>query len=163
MAPRKPKASPKAKQAKAKPKTKTQQQKDDIKARITPEPSEELDALLKRYHGRPSKYDPSFCACVVAWGRLGKSKTWMAAEMMVTRNTLDNWATENPEFLSALTLAKHLEQQYWEDRGDNLMTTTGFAQNCWGRNMAARFPQEWREKLAITDPEGGAFKVQFVQ
>ncbi len=124
-------------------------------------PSEELDAIIKRYRGRPTKYDPAMCDVVVAWGLLGKSRTWMAAEMMVVRDTIDNWAKEHPEFLGALTLAKHLEQQYWEDKGDKLITTAGFAQNCWARNMAARFPQEWREKLALTDPDGGKLVIEF--
>jgi hypothetical protein len=63
--------------------------------------------------------------------------------------TLDNWAASNPEFLDALTLAKEHEQAYWEDLGHKHMTTTGFAQNCWGRNMAARFPKDWRESKQV--------------
>ena len=150
--PRKPTTATKADSSAAKRKTACKP-KDAPTVKVKPEDykdgQEHVEEILRRYRGRPTKYDPAYCDMVILWGKLGKSRTWMAAELMVVRNTLDNWAEENPEFLSALTLAKHLEQQYWEDKGDANLTQNGFAQNCWGRNMAARFPKDWQEKKAV--------------
>lgn len=145
----------KAKKSTAKPRTKrASAPKAAAKPKITVEMTDELEAVLKRYRGRPTKYDPAMCDAVIAWGILGKSKTWMAAEMMVVRETLDDWGKANPEFSDALRVAKQLEQAYWEDKGEKFITTTGFAQNCWGRNMAARFPKEWRESKELTGANG---------
>ncbi len=109
----------------------------------------EVEKIITRYRGRPTKYDPAYCEMVICWGRLGKSKTWMAAELMVVRETLDDWAKANPEFSDALALAKQLEQQHWEDQGHNGLTTMGFQGSVWNRSMAARFPKDWREQKQI--------------
>lgn len=95
--------------------------------------------------GRPTSYDPAYCDQVIEWGKLGKSKAWMAAEMGVARNTIDNWADANPEFLSAFTLAMDLSQQWWEDAGQKGMIENTISAPIWSRSMAARFPADWRE------------------
>ena len=146
---RKPKVAPKPAKKPAvakKPKGRTMATAEGIQ---TPEVCEELESVIKRYRGRPTKYDPSFCEAVIAWGRMGKSRTWMAAEMMVARNTIDNWANDNPDFLSALDTAKQLEQQHWEDLGQDNIRAIGFQQSVWRRSMAARFPKEWRESSEV--------------
>lgn len=107
---------------------------------------EEMEALIKRYRGRPTKYRPEFCDMVVLWGRLGKSKTWMCAELMVTRQTLENWMADNPDFLDAMELALQLSQLWWEDKGQNSLTTVGFQGSVYSRSMAARFPKDWTER-----------------
>ena len=45
--------------------------------------------------------------------------------------------------------AKNLEQLWWEDKGQESLLTQGFAQSAWSRSMAARFPDEWREKAEV--------------
>jgi hypothetical protein len=114
-----------------------------------PEGSEEAEAILKRYAGRPTKYDPAYCHMVILWGRLGKSRTWMAGEMMVVRQTLDNWANEHPDFAEALAIAKQLEQQHWEDLGSDNIRAVGFQGSVWRQNMSSRFAKEWRETKDI--------------
>ena len=109
----------------------------------------ELGNLRKRYRGRPTKYRPEFCEAVITWGHEGKSKTWMAATLMVARQTLDEWAKANPEFSHALTLAKQLEQHWWEDKGQDNLKSQGFQGAMWSRSMAARFPKDWREKTHV--------------
>ena len=54
---------------------------------------------------RPTDYQPSYCEDVIALGKQGKSKAQMAAHFDVSRQTIDNWAAANPEFLEALTRA----------------------------------------------------------
>lgn len=99
--------------------------------------------------GRPTGYDPEYCNKVIEWGKLGKSRTWIACELGICKQTLYNWAENNTEFLDALTLAKQFEQRHWEDLGEKYLTTQNFSQNCWSRNMAARFPEEWRESKNV--------------
>ena len=112
--------------------------------------------------GRPTDYDPSYCDKVIEWGRAGKSKTWMAAELDCTRQTLDNWAASHPEFLDALTRAITKAQAKWEDDGQTGMTSDKFNSSVWSRSMAARFPDEWREikGTELTGKDGGPLAVK---
>lgn len=100
---------------------------------------------------RPSTYDPSYCAKVVELGKLGMSVVEMAAEIGVSRNTLEtNWPEQHPEFLEALTHARECSQAWWESMGRvNLVMAPqsgNFQASVWSRSMAARFPKDWREK-----------------
>lgn len=104
--------------------------------------------MAKAKTGRPTDYDPAFCDKVLDWGREGKSKAWIAAELGVVRQTLENWAAAHEEFLDALARAQLLAQQWWEDQGQKGMTADRFNASIWSRSMAARFPEDWREKTA---------------
>jgi hypothetical protein len=99
--------------------------------------------------GRPSDYDPSYCEKVVEWGSLGKSKTWMAAELDVSRETIYAWERQHPDFSDAITRAMLKSQQWWEDKGQDNVEKPGFNQNLYSRSMAARFPKEWRESKTV--------------
>lgn len=104
--------------------------------------------------GRPSKYDPSYCATVEELGAQGYSVVEMAAEIGVARNTLETeWPAAHPEFSQAFTQARQLSQAWWEKQGRvNLMVPPGmgtFQASVWSRSMAARFPHDWREKNAV--------------
>lgn len=98
--------------------------------------------------GRPTDYRPEYCDKVIEWGKQGKSKTWIASEIGVTRETLYEWERVHPEFSDAMARAKVFEQRWWEDAGQDGMKLQGFGQSIWSRSMAARFPKEWREKTA---------------
>jgi len=110
--------------------------------------------------GRPTSYDPSYCDKVIEWGRQGKSKAWMAAEMGVVRVTIDNWANAHPEFLDSFTLAMELSQQWWEDAGQTGMIENSISAPIWSRSMAARFPADWREVKGteLTGKDGAAIQ-----
>jgi len=101
----------------------------------------------KNNGGRPTAYDPSFCEKVIEWRRDGKSRTWMAAELGVHRQTLYEWMRVHPEFSDALTHAKQLEQKWWEDAGQQGMKQTGFNAKVWERNMLTRFRDDWQEPV----------------
>jgi transposase len=107
--------------------------------------------------GRPSEYDPAYCERVIALGKQGKSKVVMAAELGVTKPTLENWARQHPEFLSALGLAMTHAQVWWENAGQKGLTAEKFNASIWSRSMAARFPEDWREnsRHEHTGPNGG--------
>lgn len=97
--------------------------------------------------GRPSDYDPSYCDRVVELGRTGASVVEMATEIGVARATLEaNWPEAHPEFLEALTYARQLSQVWWEKKGRDNLESQVFQSTMWSRSMAARFPNDWREK-----------------
>jgi DNA-binding XRE family transcriptional regulator len=97
---------------------------------------------------RPTQYDPSHCEKVVEWGKLGKSRAWMASRLNVTYQTLLNWERTHPEFFDALALAEMHAQALWEDEGQTNLQNREFQSSVWSRSMAARFPKHWREKTA---------------
>jgi transposase len=112
--------------------------------------------------GRPTGYRPEYCDKVIEWGRLGKSRAWIAAEIGVCKQTLANWEAQHPDFLVALRRAKVFEQQWWEDAGQTSLGTREFQANVWSRSMAARFPDDWREtsRQEQTGANGGPIKVE---
>jgi transposase len=116
---------------------------------VAPAVVAEVATEAKHAGGRPTKYKPEYCEAVIGYGRLGKSREWIAAELMVIPETLTNWGKEHPEFFDAITLAKQLELKWWEDAGQDNLTESGFSSSAWSRSMAARFPQKWREKSQV--------------
>lgn len=117
--------------------------------------------------GRPSDYRPEYCERVIELGKNGASIVEMAAEIGVDRKTLEqSWTAAYPEFLQAFTCARQWSQVWWEKKGrDNLITPAGvtFQASVWSRSMAARFPDDWREKNATehTGPDGGPMQSEF--
>lgn len=115
--------------------------------------------------GRPTDYSAAYCEQVIEWGRLGKSIAWMAAELDVARSTVYKWAEEHQAFSDALTRAKEHAQRWWEDQGQTHLVmppgTGTFNASVWSRSMAARFPEDWREKTetALTGEGGGPVKI----
>lgn len=107
--------------------------------------------------GRPSTYDPDYCRRVQEYGAQGKSLTWMAATIGVSRETIYRWMEEFPDFCDAMTQAQMLSQLWWEDAGQNGMVAPGFNASIWSRSMAARFPKDWRENKGVemSGPNGG--------
>lgn len=95
--------------------------------------------------GRPTKYRPEFCEKVVEWGKLGKSRAWIASELDVAKATLQNWEAEHPDFLAAMTRAMTHSQRWWEDKGQGGVDIREFNGPVWSRSMGARFPEDWRE------------------
>lgn len=117
---------------------------------------------------RPTEYRPEFCDQVIAWGEEGKSVTWMAAQLDVSKQTVHNWAAANPEFLDALMRAKTKAQAYWEDMGQDGIKSPMFNGSVYAKSMAARFPEDWRENkgVELTGVGGGpvqtAMTIEFV-
>jgi hypothetical protein len=102
-------------------------------------------------------------------GAEGYSVVEMAAELKVSRNTLEtNWPKEHPEFLEAFTQARLESQAWWERKGrDCLIMAPGqgtFQASVWSRSMAARFPEDWRENkgVELTGAGGGPVEVRQV-
>lgn len=68
----------------------------------------------KRPVGRPSEYDPAYCAEVEAFMAEGFSLTAFAGKLGVSRATIDNWTKAHPEFLEAVSRAKAKRLMHWE-------------------------------------------------
>lgn len=107
------------------------------------------DVAAPRGRGRPTLYNPAYCEKVVEWGREGKSRAWIAAELDVAKRTLQLWEAEHPDFLASMERAKTLEQRWWEEQGQQNLATQGYQSSMWSRSMAARFPDDWREKSEV--------------
>jgi hypothetical protein len=121
-----------------------------------PAESPQSQITVKRLPWRPSEYREEYCEAVIEWGRDGKSKTWMAAQIGVSRDTIYEWCKRYPAFADALSYAKTCEQAKWEDLGQIGVNSIGFSATAWSRSMAARFPDDWREssKHEVTGMDG---------
>ena len=115
--------------------------------------------------GRPTSYRPEYCDLVVSLGSEGRSKTEIAFEIGVVRQTLDEWALKHSDFSHALTRAKQAEQAWWERQGRTNLTAQVFQSSMWSRSMAARFPDDWREtsRQEQTGPNGGPIQVAKIE
>lgn len=79
----------------------------------------------KRPVGRPSLYDPAYCEQVVAHMAEGASLTSFAAEINVSRATLNVWMAEHSEFLEAANAGKAKCAAWWEKVGRSIALTGG--------------------------------------
>lgn len=99
--------------------------------------------------GQPTSYRPEYCEQVVELGKLGKSKMQMCASFNISRQTIDNWAEKNPEFLEALNKSVAHAQNWWENTGQEAMMKPGFNAVVWTKSMQARFRDDYTEKQEI--------------
>lgn len=103
--------------------------------------------------GRPTDYRIEFCEQVIELGKQGKSVIQMACELGVVKQTMLNWTDFYPEFMDALHQAKQFSQDWWENTAQmHTVETPGGAKvnsGLWSRSMAARFPDDYREKQTI--------------
>ncbi len=115
--------------------------------------------------GRPTLYDPAYCEVVVETMREGKSLMSVAANLGVSRATLNVWMDAHPEFLDAVSRGKALCAEAWEQiaitnaktgQGNATLTVFGL------KNMAR---DEWRDKqeLEHTGEGGGPMQIQEVK
>lgn len=109
--------------------------------------------------GRPSDYKPEYCKLIIELGKQGFSKVQMAAELDVAKSTIQEWEKAHPEFSVALTRAMTHSQAWWEKKGQDCLVMPGgvkFEASAWSRSMAARFPDDWREKseTTLSNPDG---------
>jgi hypothetical protein len=107
--------------------------------------------------GRPSKYEPEYCDLVVEHLSGGASLTSFAAEISVSRATINVWMDAHPEFLEATKIAKAKCAAWWEQvNRDNAQGGGGNATSCiFGlKNMAA---DDWkdRQQHEHSGPDGG--------
>ena len=101
--------------------------------------------------GRPSKYNPKYCARVVMEMANGKSLTAFAADIDVDRDTITEWCNVHPDFSLAVRKGKAKCAAWWEQRGRDIAEKGGGSGSAtlaiFGmKNMAA---DDWREKSEV--------------
>lgn len=115
--------------------------------------------------GRPTKYKPEYCQMVQDWGAIGKSRTWMAAQLDISRETIYEWERSIPEFSDAITRAMAKSQAFWEDTGQAGIETPGFNSTVWVKSMTSRFPADYTDKkqTEISGPGGTPMQVTTIR
>jgi len=111
----------------------------------------------KRGGGRPTRYLPMFCGCVMNMGVKGYGKAQIARELRTTRQTLSAWTHAHPEFSDAMTRALDLSLAWWEKQGQRgIWAGKAFNAQAYSLQMRNRFPEDWRERssTAIGHPSG---------
>lgn len=101
--------------------------------------------------GRPSLYKPEYCDRVIEMGAMGKSRVQMAANLGVSRNTLDTWVAQHEDFLEAMTRADTLAQDWWEQAGQDGVFLDGRRVDTalWKVVMQARFRNDYTERTIV--------------
>lgn len=92
-------------------------------------------------------YSDSYCDLVIAWGAQGKSLTYAAGQIGITKRKLDVWRAENPDFDEACALSETLAESWWEEAGQKALAASNFQAGLWNKVMAARFGANWRETI----------------
>ncbi len=110
----------------------------------------------KRKTGRPTDYRKEYCERLIEMGNLGYTKAMMARDLGVARMTLDNWASDHPEFLDALTRARDLSLAFMEEKGLAGLDMAGFNSSLYAKLMAGMFPGDYSEhkKVEVTGKDG---------
>ena len=112
--------------------------------------------------GRPSDFDPGYCAMLIEHMREGLSFESFGGVIGKCKQTLYNWEKEFPEFLDARKQGDVLGLLYWEKvgrdglhnetikDGDGTTVTRSINPTIWIFNMKNR--HKWRDKQP--DEEG---------
>lgn len=110
----------------------------------------------KRKTGRPTDYRKEYCERLIEMGNLGYTKAMMARDLGVARMTLDNWASDHPEFLDAITRARDLALAFMEEKGLNGLDMAGFNSSLYAKLMSGMFPGDYSEhkKVEVTGKDG---------
>lgn len=122
------------------------------------------EAPKKRPVGRPSKYKPEYCEKIIEIAKTGAGMVDWALACDVDRTTLYDWAASHEDFSTALTRAKLIEQQWWENAGRTGMFMDKFNAVVWRTSMQARFREDYTERKVteVTGADGGAIKTETV-
>lgn len=108
--------------------------------------------------GRPSAYDPAFCQVVEDALAQGFSLAVAAGDVGVTRQTLDNWTKEHPEFFDAVRIGRAKGARVWEQRLAKLADTNEGNATGVIFGLKNRLPEDWKDK---TEQElSGGLKVE---
>ena len=113
--------------------------------------------------GRPTKYKPEFCETIQGVAEQGGWLSQMAEACDVHRSTMDEWASEHPEFSEALTRAKQKAQVALEELGWKGIEADKFNSSQW-KHLAAARHAEYRDtsKLHVSGPNDGPIQTEDV-
>ncbi len=108
--------------------------------------------------GRPSTYDPKFCAEVIDFMALGYSKSAFAGHIGVNRDTLQEWEAKHAEFSVATKDGAVARLKFLENR---LLSDTFASPQITAMIFALKnaMPAEWRDRHEHVGPDGGPIAV----
>ena len=97
--------------------------------------------------GRPSKYNPAMCDAAIECGKQGMGRAEIAAQLDISRDTLNEWCKDNAEFSAAIKRALDLSQAWWEGKGreGSVGMVDGFDATGYIFQMKNRFRDEWND------------------
>ena len=75
--------------------------------------------------GRPSSYDPLYCEAIVEHCQDGASISSFAASIGVARSTINEWASNHPEFSEAVKRAKTAVAAWYDKAGRKAIVEGG--------------------------------------
>lgn len=109
----------------------------------------------KRKPGRPTKYRNNICAIVVKLMSGGASKNEVAAEIGISKETLNQWEKdpERKEFSDSIKKGVQLSEAWWERQGRKALKNPKFSFTGWYMNMKNRFG--WRDRHDINHGTNG--------
>lgn len=115
--------------------------------------------------GRPSKYNPDFCATVIDLGKEGATLAEMADALDIDRSTLNEWRDRHEEFSRAVKHGLDKAQAWWEREGRRATFGghDGFNATAWIFNMKNRFRDDWRDKVETEHGGEVAHKVTRIE
>lgn len=89
--------------------------------------------------GRPTVYNPDYCAIVIAMLNEGASKYEIGHALGHSQQTLAEWAEKFEDFGEALKNGKDLSRGWWEAEGRKSLRDKEFNCALWYMNMKNRF------------------------
>lgn len=99
---------------------------------------------------------------VLRCGACGYSRAQMAACIGISKETLQAWLKDYPQFREVMLRAQTLAQSWWEGRAQDGTANALIGASIWSRSMAARFPSEYTERQE-TGSMGEAEKIEEVR
>ena len=102
--------------------------------------------------GRPTSYKPEMCEKVIALMKDGHSKTVVAAELDICKDTFYRWCDPDgdsyiQEFSDSVKKGVSLSEAWWEKEGHLALRDDKFNSTLWYMNMKNRF--NWADKKEI--------------
>lgn len=112
------------------------------------------DTPAKHPGGRPTDYDPAYCASAETFLADGYSVAALAGFLGVAKSTVYEWIDRYPEFSDSVKRGQAGAVYWWEKANRNLaMTGEGNATAC-VFGLKNRASDEWRDKVE-TEHSGG--------
>jgi DNA-binding XRE family transcriptional regulator len=107
--------------------------------------------------GRPTRYTPELGKKVLDAMSIGFSVTAAAGIIDVTRQTLYVWEETIPDFFDTLKLARAKRVAFLENKLITAEVGPAVTASIFALKNAC--PEEWREKIEHSGPDGGPIKV----
>ena len=112
--------------------------------------------------GRPSKYKPEMCTQVIKLMKEGASKTEVAAELGINKDTLYEWEKAHTEFSDTIKRGVQLSQAWWEKKGRTNLENKNFNYVGWYMNMKNRFAWKDKQETQHTGKDGESMNIKII-